>query len=138
MTCDLVADVDDVSREHCRIVPSGGGYVLVDTGSTNGTFVDDRRLDRGVAPPPRRGEPSFVAPVTRAPGARLRAESASARATRRVLSAGRGPRHRNGCGICGLAGELAIFNLAAGHRYLGELKRRIRDGLARFPGKDPR
>ena len=49
--CDLVADVDDVSREHCRIVPRGDGYVLLDAGSTNGTFVDDVRLEPGVEVP---------------------------------------------------------------------------------------
>ncbi len=46
--CDLVVDDDDVSREHCRIVPRDHGYVLLDAGSTNGTFVGDARLEPGV------------------------------------------------------------------------------------------
>ena len=43
-SCDLVAEVDDVSREHCQIVPHGDGYLLRDLGSTNGTWLDDRRI----------------------------------------------------------------------------------------------
>ncbi len=42
--CDIVAEVDDISREHCRIVPHDGGYLLRDLGSTNGTWLDDRRI----------------------------------------------------------------------------------------------
>ena len=42
--CDLVADVDDVSRRHCQIVPRGEGYALIDLGSTNGTFLDGEKL----------------------------------------------------------------------------------------------
>ena len=42
--CDLVAEVDDVSREHCRILPYNDGYLLRDLGSTNGTWLDDRRI----------------------------------------------------------------------------------------------
>ena len=44
----LVVDDDDVSREHCRIVPRDDGYVLLDAGSTNGTFVGDARLEPDV------------------------------------------------------------------------------------------
>lgn len=55
-SCDLVADVEDVSREHCRIVPREGGYALVDSGSTNGTFLGDEQLAPGVETPLEGGE----------------------------------------------------------------------------------
>jgi two-component system, cell cycle response regulator len=39
-SCEVPLEADDVSRRHARIVPDGGGHVLVDLGSTNGTFVN--------------------------------------------------------------------------------------------------
>lgn len=45
--CDLVADMVDLSREHCRIVPVDDGFMIIDAGSTNGTFVDGHRLAPG-------------------------------------------------------------------------------------------
>lgn len=33
-----------VSRHHCKIIAAGGAYVLRDMGSTNGTYVNDRRV----------------------------------------------------------------------------------------------
>ncbi|MEZ4335775.1 MAG: sigma 54-interacting transcriptional regulator [Sandaracinaceae bacterium] len=41
---DLVVDDETVSRNHCRIVREGDQYVLVDNGSTNGTFVNRVRI----------------------------------------------------------------------------------------------
>jgi len=40
--------IDDggASRAHARIYASGGSYVVEDLGSTNGTFVDGRRIER--------------------------------------------------------------------------------------------
>lgn len=35
-----------VSRSHCEILFTEKGYLLVDRGSTNGTFVDGRRVER--------------------------------------------------------------------------------------------
>ncbi|MCL6641528.1 MAG: FHA domain-containing protein, partial [Candidatus Rokubacteria bacterium] len=43
---DNVVRIDDprVSRHHALIVPRAGGFVLVDLGSTNGTWVDGLRV----------------------------------------------------------------------------------------------
>jgi DNA-binding NtrC family response regulator len=41
---DLVVSDDTVSRYHCRIVQEDTGYVLVDLGSTNGTFINRVRI----------------------------------------------------------------------------------------------
>lgn len=48
-SCGLALDHADVSNEHCMIVEDGGALLLVDLGSTNGTFLDGERL-RGRAP----------------------------------------------------------------------------------------
>ncbi|NQT20810.1 MAG: Flp pilus assembly complex ATPase component TadA [Planctomycetes bacterium] len=37
---DLVLDRFNVSRKHCRIIQSNGGFVLEDCNSTNGTFTE--------------------------------------------------------------------------------------------------
>lgn len=42
--CDLVLDYDHVSRLHARVERTGDGYVVVDCQSTNGTFVNGRRI----------------------------------------------------------------------------------------------
>jgi len=44
--CDglLLAD-DKVSRQHLRLSPAGGNVVVTDLGSTNGSFVDQIRID---------------------------------------------------------------------------------------------
>jgi hypothetical protein len=40
--------LDDVtvSSQHCRIVPENGKHVLCDLGSTNGTFLNDKKVNR--------------------------------------------------------------------------------------------
>ena len=42
--CDLLLPGGEVSRQHCRIDVAGGEASITDLGSTNGTFVDGRRL----------------------------------------------------------------------------------------------
>ncbi len=42
--CALTLADDEVSGEHCMIVEDGGALHLVDLGSTNGTFVDGKRV----------------------------------------------------------------------------------------------
>lgn len=41
---DLVLDDVSVSSQHCRIRPEDGAFTLVDLKSTNGTFVNERRV----------------------------------------------------------------------------------------------
>ncbi len=49
-TADFIVDAGMVSRFHCRLTATGDGKVEVqDLESTNGTFVNDQRIDRGVA-----------------------------------------------------------------------------------------
>lgn len=40
----VVLDTDSVSRHHCTVRPQGLGFSIVDDGSTNGTFVNERRV----------------------------------------------------------------------------------------------
>lgn len=45
---DATVQIDSplVSREHARLEPASGGWVLTDLGSTNGTFVNGKRLTK--------------------------------------------------------------------------------------------
>lgn len=45
---DLVLTDDVVSRHHATIFRDGGSFVLRDEGSTNGTFVNDRKIGEQV------------------------------------------------------------------------------------------
>lgn len=47
--CDHVIDHPSVSKEHARFTHEPGGLTLIDLGSTNGTFVNGRRLAAGEA-----------------------------------------------------------------------------------------
>lgn len=44
--CTVPLPGEDVSRRHVRIGPEGEGHLLVDLGSTNGTFVNGARVER--------------------------------------------------------------------------------------------
>jgi VWFA-related protein len=44
--CELVLDSRQVSRVHARIVAAGGAFHLFDEGSSNGTWVNGRRVRR--------------------------------------------------------------------------------------------
>lgn len=46
--CDIRLVDHSVSRKHARIEPSPEGYCVADQQSTNGTFVNDKQLDRPV------------------------------------------------------------------------------------------
>lgn len=50
----IVLEGDSISRRHARIEPRGNGYVLVDQGSTNGSYVNDELIEREC--PLRRGD----------------------------------------------------------------------------------
>jgi serine phosphatase RsbU (regulator of sigma subunit) len=44
--CDLIIPMAEISRRHCRIEREGDAVLASDLGSTNGTFVGGRRLER--------------------------------------------------------------------------------------------
>jgi pSer/pThr/pTyr-binding forkhead associated (FHA) protein len=70
---DLVLDDPEkvVSRFHAELRPTGDGYVLIDLNSQNGTWVDERRVDRVAL---RAGQPVAIGPyrlvLDEAPGPR--------------------------------------------------------------------
>lgn len=43
--CTVPLPSDDVSRRHARVAPDGEGHVVVDLGSTNGTWVNGREVE---------------------------------------------------------------------------------------------
>lgn len=47
--CSLQIDDPGLSRIHARMIPGGDGVQLEDLGSTNGTYINDTRVVRGVA-----------------------------------------------------------------------------------------
>ena len=49
--CVLHLDESGLSRQHARLIPSGDGVQVEDMGSTNGTFINGKRVQRGLAAP---------------------------------------------------------------------------------------
>lgn len=43
---DFIVDAALVSRLHCRLTAAGDRLEVVDLSSTNGTFVNDKRIER--------------------------------------------------------------------------------------------
>jgi len=43
--CSITIEDGNVSREHARVNPGSGGYVIADLGSTNGTLVNGVRIN---------------------------------------------------------------------------------------------
>ena len=46
---DFILNVALVSRVHCRLVASDDALSVEDLSSTNGTFLNNQRIDRGMA-----------------------------------------------------------------------------------------
>jgi len=44
---DICIPIDEISRQHARLQSAGGGIVVEDLGSANGTFVNDQRVHTG-------------------------------------------------------------------------------------------
>jgi pSer/pThr/pTyr-binding forkhead associated (FHA) protein len=51
-SCTLVLDDDYSSSRHARLYPDHGQWFVEDLGSTNGTFLDNRRVDAPMPVPP--------------------------------------------------------------------------------------
>lgn len=47
--CDLQLDEEGLSRKHARLVPTADGVQIEDFGSTNGSYINDKRVLRGEA-----------------------------------------------------------------------------------------
>jgi pSer/pThr/pTyr-binding forkhead associated (FHA) protein len=47
--CELVLDDPTVSRRHATLLRAGGGLVVCDDGSLNGTWLNDRRISSPVS-----------------------------------------------------------------------------------------
>ncbi|MFS8063361.1 MAG: FHA domain-containing protein [Luteimonas sp.] len=47
--CNLRLDANGLSRQHARLVLAKGGVQVEDLGSTNGTFINGKRVQRGLA-----------------------------------------------------------------------------------------
>src|SRR3954464_8982594 len=58
--CDLRIPLGDISRKHCRIVRDGDMLKLEDLGSSNGTFLNGRRVQEALLSP---GDSIQVGPV---------------------------------------------------------------------------
>lgn len=49
--CALRLDESGLSRQHARLVPTSDGVQIEDLGSTNGSFINGKRVQRGFASP---------------------------------------------------------------------------------------
>ncbi|MGZ8217906.1 FHA domain-containing protein [Methylomagnum sp.] len=45
-TCDIVIDNGALSRHHCTLRESGGLWTIIDEGSSNGTYIDGKKISQ--------------------------------------------------------------------------------------------
>ena len=45
---EIRLDDATISGQHCRIIPEHGHHVVCDLGSTNGTFVNEKRINKQI------------------------------------------------------------------------------------------
>jgi len=50
-SCDVVITDDTVSGRHCQIIETSDGYMIEDLGSSNGTFVNAKRVETATLEP---------------------------------------------------------------------------------------
>lgn len=61
---NAVSSLDErISRTHARLEPAGGGWVIVDSGSANGTWVDGSRIAPRTPVPVRVGTAIGIGPL---------------------------------------------------------------------------
>jgi pSer/pThr/pTyr-binding forkhead associated (FHA) protein len=60
--CDLVLDVPGVSRRHARLERSTTGWQIIDMGSSNGTWVKERKLLPNIPEPWEPGQIARIGP----------------------------------------------------------------------------
>lgn len=58
--CDLRIPLGDVSRKHCRLIREADSFRMEDLGSSNGTYVNGRRIQEAILQP---GDTVRVGPV---------------------------------------------------------------------------
>jgi hypothetical protein len=99
---NTVSSLDErISRTHARLEPAGGGWVIVDNGSANGTWVDGTRIAPRAPVPVRVGTAIGIGPLqlrvtsdgaVRPSGTRALADADRTRISAEVL--GRSPARR--------------------------------------------
>jgi hypothetical protein len=92
---NTVSSLDErISRTHARLEPVGGGWVIVDSGSANGTWVDGARIAPRTPVPVRVGTAIGIGPLqlrvtsdgaTRPAGSRALADADRTRISAEVL-----------------------------------------------------
>ncbi|MEO0814771.1 MAG: FHA domain-containing protein, partial [Myxococcota bacterium] len=42
---DIVLPKSNISKRHARVINNGGSFVIIDSKSTNGTYINGKRID---------------------------------------------------------------------------------------------
>jgi pSer/pThr/pTyr-binding forkhead associated (FHA) protein len=69
--CDFRIPLGDISRKHCRLVKQNGVLMIQDLGSSNGTFINNKRIQEAELSPGdslQLGGVSFVVQIDGVPG----------------------------------------------------------------------
>jgi pSer/pThr/pTyr-binding forkhead associated (FHA) protein len=77
--CDISVPADEISRRHALIKPTPDGVSVEDLGSSNGTYVNNRRVQQGFLNPGDELRLDAVRFILVAPGMEMAAQSQHAR-----------------------------------------------------------
>ena len=73
--CDIVVPSEEISRRHAQVRPTPDGLHIEDLGSSNGTFINGKRLQEGVLRPGEELRLDNIRFILVAPGAEIPAVS---------------------------------------------------------------
>lgn len=96
--CDISVPADEISRRHALVKPTPDGLSVEDLGSSNGTYINNKRVQHGFLNPGDELRLDAVRFILVAPGMEMNAPTAQMKATAPAAQSSKGSSRNNSNG----------------------------------------